>query len=89
MNQSQIIKNLTDKNIDSKLNLDLYSLILKQIYSAANQGEYCIYLIFNNCNYKYLQPYERKLRMDGFKAIASFSPSQNDSFRMALHIWWN
>ena len=89
MNKAQEIKNISNEKIDSRLNLDLYNLILKQIYSKANQGEYCTYLIFNNCNYKYLQPYERKLRMDGFKVATSYASTKDSLYRMALHIWWN
>ena len=89
MNKAREMAQIAEESIKLRFNQNLYNLILDRIKESAMKGDYNIYLYFNDCDYKYLEPYEKHLRQDGFRARALYSPltSENQS-RMKLYIEW-
>lgn len=72
----------------SHFNNEIYQNILTQINNKAEQGDLSTYIYFHNCNHRYLEPYVKNLKKDGFYASAVYSGIEEDPLRMALHINW-
>lgn len=88
MNKAREMAQIAEESIILRFNPNLYNLILDRIKESAMNGDYNTYLYFNNCDYKYLEPYAKHLRQDGFRAHASYSPTPKNQFRMSLYIEW-
>lgn len=89
MNKAREMAQLAEESIILRFDQNLYNLILDRIKESAMKGYYSIRLYFNNCDYKYLEPYEIHLRQDGFRTVTSYCPPTTENqFRMVLNIEW-